>query len=99
VATGTAFTVDLMGPKVQVTLIEGRVVVLREDRGVDSSSAAAAHPSDRSGVPLSAGQQLTVVPAAPPRIETVSLDRATSWEHGVLVFEDEPLASIAERVS
>jgi transmembrane sensor len=40
-----------------------------------------------------------MTPQASPKIETVSLDRASAWEAGQLVFEDEPLSAVAERVS
>ncbi len=96
VATGTAFNVDLMGDKVQVTLIEGRVVVLTKSPA--PAGAAAPAPAKR-GIALTAGQQLTVAPRAAGMVETVNLDRATAWESGQLVFEDEPLGSIAERIS
>ena len=91
VATGTAFNVDLLGPKVLVTLIEGKVVVLRE-------KARRTGP-DPAPIALDAGEQLVSAPAAPPRVHTISVERATSWESGQLTFADEPLAAVAERVS
>ena len=99
VATGTAFNVDLLGPKVMVTLIEGRVVVLQQP--ARAGLAAPASPSAKPpSVVLVAGQQLTAgPPAEPPQVATVNLDRATAWESGQLVFADEPLSSVAERVS
>jgi transmembrane sensor len=90
VATGTAFNVDLLGPKVLVTLIEGKVVVLREPRRRDAAPAS---------IPLKAGEQLVSAPAAAPEIHAISVERATSWETGQLTFADEPLAAVAERVS
>jgi transmembrane sensor len=97
VATGTAFNVDLLGPRILVTLIEGRVVVL--DRADAPRAAADPAPARPRRIALTAGQQLVVTPAAPPRVETVRLDRASAWETGQLLFEDEPLSSVAERVS
>lgn len=91
VATGTAFNVDLLGPKVFVTLIEGKVVVLGEPkRGAEREPAPIA---------LEAGEQLVSAPAAPPEVRPISVERATSWESGQLTFADEPLAAVAERVS
>lgn len=95
VATGTAFNVDLMGAHVLVTLIEGSVVVLNDQGSRDEIAA----PQRSRGVALRAGQQLTAAPQAAPEIQTVSLDRTTAWERGQLVFEDETLASIADRMS
>jgi len=91
VATGTAFNVDLLGPKVLVTLIEGHVVVL--------PARPTAHPKRAPVVELKAGQELISAPATPPQVVQASLDRTTAWESGQLAFKDEPLASVAERVS
>jgi len=99
VATGTAFNVDLLGPKVLVTLIEGRVVVV-EESPARIERVLANRPAPKSApIQLEAGEQLVVAPAVRPVVHTVSLERATSWESGQLTFADEPLASVAERVS
>jgi transmembrane sensor len=89
VATGTAFNVDLMGPKVLVTLIEGHVVVLPAKPKAAVKSAPIA---------LDAGEQLVTSAAAPPQVRAVSLERTTAWETGQLTFADEPLGAVAERV-
>ncbi|MGA0605282.1 FecR family protein [Phenylobacterium sp. VNQ135] len=109
VATGTSFNVDLLGRAVTVTLIEGRVSVLRDDaRGMLPLAVAPTRP----GAPLLArlvpGQQLTVAaapapasvdPVSPPiRLAVVDADKAVAWETGQLVFDDEPLAAVAARV-
>jgi transmembrane sensor len=90
VATGTAFNIDLMGPKVLVTLIEGSVIVLPKPE-------RAATP--KAPVHLEAGERLVASEAAPPVVEVASLERATAWETGQLAFKDEPLAAVAARVS
>ena len=97
VATGTAFNVDLLGRKVLVTLIEGHVVVLRAPprRLIPTAALRAPAPA----VELEAGEQLIAAPAAPPLIQEANLERATAWESGQLAFKDEPLSSVAERVS
>jgi transmembrane sensor len=97
VATGTAFNVDLLGPKVLVTLIEGHVVVLGAGRAAHDADEPRITPSPR--VALQAGQQLVVAAAAVPTLETVSLQQTSAWETGQLMFEDEPLGAVAERVS
>ena len=93
IATGTAFNVDLLGPSVLVTLIEGRVTVL----GGPPASAPDAIPAE--AVVLSPGEQLHVTESATPTLIPVSITRATAWETGQLIFEDEPLAAAAARVS
>ncbi len=102
-ATGTAFNIDLVGPSVVVTLIQGRVTVLTDQPSeplleIIRPRAPNGQPATPS-IALAAGQQLIAVPAAPPRIEVASLDRTSAWESGQLAFDDESLASVAQRVS
>jgi transmembrane sensor len=119
IATGTAFNVDLMGSKVLVTLIEGRVLVLEESSTAIAGSARGAVPAPvpmvvaargssppewpvkvppvLKGIELNAGEQLTVSPASAPDVEPVSVDRATAWQNGLLIFENERLASVIAR--
>lgn len=107
VATGTSFNIDLLGPKVLVTLLEGKVTVLRD--GAESLNPLSVAEPRRVVARLTAGQQLITVEAVAPvaaqpsqpiaLVATANLDRATAWENGQLVFENEPLAAVAERVS
>jgi transmembrane sensor len=55
--------------------------------------------ADQSRVELAEGEQLVISPAAPPKIKSVDVDGATSWQSGRLVIEDETLASVAARMS
>jgi transmembrane sensor len=103
VATGTSFNVDLLGPKVTVTLIEGRVSVLQNGPGDLLHPGAILKRSHTTR--LRAGQELVavnvpgpVVAAPAPTVEKVNLDGATAWENGQLVFDNEPLATVVERV-
>jgi transmembrane sensor len=89
IATGTAFNIDMAGPKILVTLIEGLVVVLKNDGTAEWSRA----------VELRAGQQLKAAPAAAPEIAPANIQRVTAWTVGQLMFDDEPLASVIERVN
>jgi len=99
VATGTAFNIDLMGPQVRVTLIQGRVSVLQGRR--ERALALPGRPPEPTKPPirLVAGQELIVTPVAAPRVEAANVERATAWETGQLVFENEPLDAVAARVS
>jgi transmembrane sensor len=102
VATGTAFNVDLMGPKVLVTLIQGRVTVLTARPAKTLLAAGTNIPPPAAAPPpvvLVAGQQLIAGPAAAPTVAPASLDRVGAWESGQLIFDDETLASVAERMS
>lgn len=91
IATGTAFNIDMAGPKVLVTLIEGHVVVMDEN-----GDAMAVHPRS---IELRAGQQLSAGPSAQPEIAKADIQRVTAWTIGQLMFDDEPLSSVVERVN
>jgi transmembrane sensor len=93
IATGTAFNIDMAGPKVLVTLIEGHVVVLEEASGIVSPQVAP------RTISLQAGQQLTAAPRLPPEIAQANIRRVTAWTMGQLIFDDEPLSSVVERVN
>lgn len=103
VATGTAFNVDLLGPQLAVTLIEGKVVILgAETASTTSGEANAASPPGpirKAALTLVAGEQLSLRPAAPPKVAPVDIAQVTAWEGGRLVFKDEALSSVAARFS
>jgi len=94
IATGTAFNIDMAGAKVLVTLIEGHVVVLDENDGAKPAPAVWTRP-----VELKAGQQLAAGPAAPPQIIPANIQRVTAWTIGQIIFDDEPLSSVVDRVN
>jgi len=106
VATGTSFNVDLFGPNVIVTLIEGRVSVL-QDRAARLPIVAPATaplvvarlaPGEQfvGPLPVAEGSRSTPPPVV---LKRVSIDRTTAWETGQLVFENEALSSVAQRVA
>ena len=95
IATGTAFNIDMAGSKVLVTLIEGHVLVFDEN---DGTTAMPTHARPRA-IELRAGQQLAAMPAAPPEIVPANIRRVTAWTIGQLMFDDEPLSSVVERVN
>jgi len=94
IATGTAFNIDMAGPKVLVTLIEGHVVVLPADDG--SSQILRAAPG---AIELRAGQQLAAGVNTRPQILPANVQKVTAWTMGQIVFDDEPLSSVVERVN
>ena len=102
VATGTSFDVDLLDKTVFVTLIQGRVSVFEDRRGLLNQPQAAM----RLLAKLDPGERLTSVTArgdvsaAPASIsQGVSLEQTTAWQGGKLIFADEPLSLVAARVS
>jgi transmembrane sensor len=97
IATGTSFNIDLRQSAVVVTLIEGRVLVTPREASV---LLPMSRKQEAPTVPLDAGQTLTTAldAVAPPRVESVDLDTVTAWESGRLMFDDEPLGEVVERV-
>ena len=92
IATGTAFNIDMAGPQILVTLIEGHVVVLTENGGE-------ANVAQAGRIELQAGQQLAASAHAPARIIPASIPRVTAWTAGQLIFDNEPLASVVDRIN
>ena len=90
VATGTAFSVELVGPKLSVLLYEGRVLVL------DASSGDRRH-----NVALNAGTMLTASAGSRTSAVTRPIVDAQSlaWEGGQINFTREPLADALVRVN
>jgi transmembrane sensor len=118
VATGTAFDVDLLGPKLLVTLLKGHVVVLPQSAPTipwipDATSVAAGSTAlagaesrallnarDALGrISLDPGEQLVMSSSGAPQVSHVDIERVTAWERGEIVFEDEPLASVIQRMN
>jgi transmembrane sensor len=86
VATGTAFSVEIVQKEVRIVLYEGQVSVVGPS------------PSERTA--LSPGHELIApISVARVQIRPVDATRALSWESGRLEFVDEPLASALERVN
>jgi len=83
---GTDFNIDRAGRAVVVTLIEGRVAVANEQ--VHSEP-----------VELSPGEQLSVSPAHRAEIAHVDVSRVTAWQNGELIFDNEPLSSVVQRIN
>ena len=83
-AVGTQFDVYRKQDGLVVTVVEGRVAV---DAGAAVQGAEF----------LSAGEQLTVKPKAPtPKPHHADVVAATAWVQRRLVFDDTPLAEVAE---
>lgn len=94
VATGTAFNVDLTRTSVIVTLIEGHVVVLDTARTATTSRVA-----PKAEIQLRRGEQLAVVARGAAELRIANVDRVIAWQAGQLIFEDETLAVVVERIS
>ena len=95
VAVGTSFDVEKLGSTVLVTLLQGQVVVKEENGTLPIRAIAKAQPS----VSLTPGQQLVAARHTQPTVASADLQVAAAWEGGHLVFHDEPLSAVVERVN
>lgn len=102
IATGTEFSVELLGSKVHVILYEGRVAVMNDlgkrlGAAAPNASGAERRISDSALIP---GREL-VADVATDRTKIVQADPALTltWEAGMLSFADEPLQSAVERMN
>jgi transmembrane sensor len=88
-ALGTAFTVrrdETADDPVTVTLIEGRVSVAP----VDAMSSSSTTTSSEVKV-LNPGERLRVRRHDAPKLDAPSMDKATGWMRGQLIFDHTPL--------
>ena len=95
IAMGTSFNVDLFGPSLLVTLIEGRVVVAST---VASVNLTKVDPS-LAQITLDPGEQIVFSPKAPPSVAHVNPGQAIAWENGEVVSENESLTTVVARIN
>lgn len=105
VATGTAFSVELLRDQMRVLLYEGEVAVVAQPA---AAGRAAAVKAVKTAAPPPAGAMEQMVPgqelvsslsSGKVRIAPAHLDRSLLWEDGRLDFVDEPLARAVERIN
>ncbi len=110
-AIGTQFDVYRKDSGTTVTVLEGRVAVYSttysdprpSDPGAQRTSVEPDVPSRQphsrtpsANVLVSAGQQVTLIPAAPTPIpHRADINAATSWIQHKLIFEDSKLSDVA----
>jgi transmembrane sensor len=95
IATGTSFNVDIFGPSLLVTLIEGRVVVSSTSSQVDLAKVDVPIPR----ITLDVGEQVVFSPKAPPSVARVNLGQTTAWENGEIVSDNDTLATVVARMN
>jgi transmembrane sensor len=95
IATGTSFNMDLFGPSLLVTLIEGHVIVA----STPGSAEPARIDTDFPRIDLDAGEQVIFSPRAPPSVARVNLGQATAWQNGEVVFENDTLSTVVARIN
>jgi transmembrane sensor len=95
IATGTSFNMDLFGPSLLVTLIEGHVIVASTPGSAELAKIDTYIPR----INLDAGEQVVFSPKAPPSVARVNLGQATAWENGEVVFENDTLSTVVARIN
>ena len=95
IATGTSFNVDLFGPTLLVTLIEGRVIVSSTLALTDATKVEIPLPR----ITLDAGEQVVFSPKTPPSVARVNLGQATAWENGEIVSDNDSLTTVVARIN
>lgn len=98
-ATGTTFNVDIVDRSLAVLLIEGKVAVVEAERPNPLSSVRPPASASRRRVILTPGEQLLVSPSGNEVVTKGNVEQAMAWQAGQLVFDNEPIAAVAARVS
>lgn len=99
VATGTAFSVELLRDQMRVLLYEGHVAVLTQPSGKAPTPVRIGGRTD-AGSQLKPGQELALsLSSSTATIVPADAVRSLSWEGGRLTFIDEPLSRAVERVN
>lgn len=106
VATGTAFSVELLRRELRVLLYEGRVEVLPQSAVAEKEQAPVLAPASKvqsrqaPEISLLPGRELIATLAAPTAtIVPADINRSLSWEDGQLSFDREPLPAAIERIN
>ncbi|WP_447728870.1 FecR family protein [Sphingomonas koreensis] len=102
VATGTAFSVELLRGQMRVLLYEGQVAVVAQPSVGRAAVTKAAKQVERAATSeqLLPGQELiSSLSSGAVRVVPAKMDRSLSWEDGRLDFVDEPLARAVERIN
>lgn len=97
VATGTAFSVELLQDEVRVLLYEGQVEVLTSEV---ATSGFVRTETPRQASQLEPGEELVAnISSGATRVVPLEEGRSLSWEEGQLDFIGEPLATAVQRVN
>lgn len=103
VATGTAFSVELLRGQMRVLLYEGEVAVVAQPvAGRGASAVRVAKPAAQAAPTehMVPGQELiSSLSSGAVKVVPAMMERSLAWEDGRLDFVDEPLARAVERIN
>lgn len=95
-AVGTSFDIERTAAGVRVTVIDGRVTVMRRESGVEDGDLVSFSTSKQMS--LQANEELIVPSKAPiPAVHQVNGSKQAAWATGTLIFEDETVAEVVRR--
>ena len=102
-AVGTAFSVQLLDNRVEVTVAEGTVALITKDQTTaPAGSKSAKADRNESAVDIGAGDYAIIgennIEHIAPMTD-VELNRKLSWRRGLLSFAGEPLSEVLTEVS
>jgi transmembrane sensor len=92
VAVGTRFNVYFVNDELAVTVLEGKVMVVPDKLSLTKrpESEALLVPNQQAHIDLT---------GAIGAIQTVDATRLTSWDNGLLIFDNTPLREVAAEIS
>jgi transmembrane sensor len=100
-ALGTAFNVRLNAGELEVLVAEGRVEVAPPKAASNNRSVTLAPDP----TVLGASQRMSLsldAPQVPGQVATLTrreIQQTLAWQHGLMTFQDQPLAAIAEELN
>lgn len=95
-AVGTAFAVDRQHHGITVTVAEGKVAIIEDERNVlaDANRGAIAHPVSE----LTANEQITVTRSNTIEpVRKVDSGRELAWTQGRLIFDNDTIGAATEQ--
>lgn len=92
-ALGTIFTVRKNGDDVLVTLLDGKIEVVRE---LPAAPIKEQHREATFRTELHPGQQLAYSQDSISKVVEADITQVTAWERGRLVFENDPLHKVID---
>ncbi|WP_334183664.1 FecR family protein [Novosphingobium sp.] len=102
VATGTSFSVELLGKAVHVQLFEGHVAVVNRTAGRGIEQNERFRPRRLATQPqLTPGNEMVALAegSEPPKVAAFQMAAGEAWQDGELIFENETLADAVARVN
>jgi transmembrane sensor len=96
IAVGTAFDIRMQERRIKVTLVQGKVRVVRS---ADPIAVDAIPARPLPAVELEAGSALVAQEDGDDHVERLDAARATSWTSGKLVFDGERLADVVAEMN